>query len=169
MKNKAIDQILEKYFTGESSLQEEKQLKSYFNHEEYGKEYDEIAPIFQYFQKAEHHQLDEAFDEKILASISKSTQRKGQIRWMKYSAIAASIAVVLSLGIWYINDININTNTATAINWDEYLVEDEAEAIAQLQFALSKTSNAINKGTTSAMENIQKERKELQSILDISN
>ncbi|MFK8297937.1 hypothetical protein ACI76O_03895 [Capnocytophaga cynodegmi] len=49
---KKIELLLEKYFEGETSLQEEKELQEYFNSENVDASLEKYRPMFSYFQKA---------------------------------------------------------------------------------------------------------------------
>lgn len=48
---KRIDELLEKYFAGITSMQEEKELKNYFNSQGIEKEHEKYLPLFQAFEK----------------------------------------------------------------------------------------------------------------------
>lgn len=49
---KKIELLLEKYFEGETFLQEEKELQEYFNSENVDASLEKYRPMFSYFQKA---------------------------------------------------------------------------------------------------------------------
>lgn len=51
MKNNLINQLLDQYFEGQTSLKEEKQLRGYFRQKEIFKEHEPYAPLFRYSDK----------------------------------------------------------------------------------------------------------------------
>ena len=51
MDYKNINNLLEKYWEGESSLQEEETLKQYFNHGTVAPELEQYQSLFQYFKE----------------------------------------------------------------------------------------------------------------------
>ena len=52
-----IKQILEKYWEGETSLQEENLLHEYFNSDDVVEELKDVQPMFQYFKEEQKHVL----------------------------------------------------------------------------------------------------------------
>ena len=50
MNKSEVKMLLEKYFEGETSLQEERHLRDYFSSQTVDKEFGEYAPLFQYFK-----------------------------------------------------------------------------------------------------------------------
>ena len=50
MNKSEVKMLLEKYFEGETSLQEERHLRDYFSSQTVDKEFSEYAPLFQYFK-----------------------------------------------------------------------------------------------------------------------
>ncbi|MDR0427088.1 MAG: hypothetical protein LBH12_00635 [Dysgonamonadaceae bacterium] len=51
LKNKDIQQLIENYFEGKTSLQEEQFLRNYFRQESTDVEFESYRPIFQYFNE----------------------------------------------------------------------------------------------------------------------
>ena len=45
-----IDKLLDKYWNGESSLQDEKDLRAYFLSDSVDEEYQDLIPLFSYFE-----------------------------------------------------------------------------------------------------------------------
>ena len=88
---KYIQGLLEKYWEGESSLEEERQLKQYFNSGDVDKSLRKFMPIFQAFQDEQAVQ----FQETKVVSMNAS-----RVNW-RYLAMAASFALVLAAGLWW--------------------------------------------------------------------
>jgi hypothetical protein len=82
-----IQQLLEKYWEGETSVEEERQLKSYFNFGEIDPQHQKYAPMFQAF-KAEQ-------------SVQYHKRHVLPLRPQMYWAAAASVALLLTAGVWW--------------------------------------------------------------------
>jgi len=95
MKNKEIEKLLEKYFEGDTSLQEEKRLQHYFLYEEVDMEWKEYRIWFAAL-KQESEIIDES-NEKY-AFLENTGHRIPLVR-NKYWAIAATLLVLL--GSWF--------------------------------------------------------------------
>lgn len=83
-----IQAILEKYWEGESSIEEERQLKAYFASGTVDEQLRKYAPMFQAFREEQAVQLTKA---KIVP-----------IRPQMYWAAAASVAILLAVGAWWL-------------------------------------------------------------------
>ncbi|HFB99837.1 MAG TPA: pyruvate ferredoxin oxidoreductase, partial [Phaeodactylibacter sp.] len=62
MDYKNISQLLEKYWEGETSLQEENTLKQYFNQENVAQELQEYQPLFQFFKEEQDLVMSDDFE-----------------------------------------------------------------------------------------------------------
>lgn len=82
---KDIDNILNKYFEGETSLDEEKLLRQYFNSNEVDEEHLMYAPIFQYF----------AEEKQETVTISKPKKKDKLTLWTAIAACAAILLIVI--------------------------------------------------------------------------
>ena len=69
MDYKNIHQLLDKYWEGETSLDEEKTLKAYFNQEEVATDLQQFAPLFQYLNVAEEPALSDRFDQELMSKL----------------------------------------------------------------------------------------------------
>lgn len=79
-----IDKILEKYFEGETSLQEEETLRKYFTSGNIAEKHKVYGPLFGYFELERNKQNDV------------TTKPKRRISWpYAWSGIAASIIIIL--------------------------------------------------------------------------
>lgn len=141
---KDIDKILERYFEGESTLEEEQILRKYFNQPQIAERHKVYAPIFQFFIV----ESSENSEQNIVQTIEKR-ERFNLKPWI---SIAASIAIIVGLyiifspqiensnkSIVYINgnkttDINIINNEAlnsieNVTDMDESIVESQIDAL----------------------------------------
>ena len=84
---KSIQALLEKYWEGETTLEEERLIKGYFASDEVDVRLKPFAPMFQAFREEQTVQLNKG---KVVP-----------IRPQMYWAAAASIAILLAAGVWW--------------------------------------------------------------------
>ncbi len=129
MDSKKIKELLERYWNCETSLEEEAQLREYFQGTNIPDELKEAATLFQYFHESKNQPTPEvAFDPSKRAP-------KGEVKSLiSYSLrIAAGIAVLV-VATWFIrNEIN-----KQRIAEEEISVEDE-----EVKRAFEETKKAL--------------------------
>ena len=126
-----IDALLEKYFEGNTTIQEENQINKYFSSSNVTLNLQHYKPLFQ------------CFNEQKMVSYEKNINVKSnyKIFWM---AFAASIALIFGLGTF----LYINNNSNTASN-DLGSYESPEVAFQETQKALQMLSNNVNVGINS--------------------
>ena len=98
MDSKQIEQLLEKYWSCETSLEEEQQLRDYFLREDIPLQWKEASELFRYFQHQKKDQLTgPAFDEEVLRKVQ-GVKPAGKVVRMfyNYGRIAAGLLVVVA-------------------------------------------------------------------------
>ena len=100
MDYKYIEQLLERYWQGETTLQEEAILRNFFSQPDIPEHLRTYQPLFD-FEKEEP--LGDDFDERILGMIEEEEQPKAKIvtltsRLMPLFKAAAIVAIILTLG-----------------------------------------------------------------------
>jgi len=104
MDYKYINQLLDRYWQGETTLEEEAILRTFFSQEGIPAELQQYAPLFRYEQSEPATDvLGDDFDERILALIDEPTQVKARVitmrqRLMPLFKAAAVVAIILTLG-----------------------------------------------------------------------
>jgi hypothetical protein len=110
MDSNKIDELLNKYWNCESSLEEEQQLKEYFRGREIPEQWKETAALFRYFEENKKKTLsDVSFDHQVMEKV-KSPEKGKVVKLVQNSLrIAAGIAVLM-IAIWFVrNEIRTNT------------------------------------------------------------
>lgn len=127
-----IEDILEKYFQGETSIAEEKELKDYFSSPNVAQHLEQYKPIFGYFSQVK--------EQKSTQEIPLKTKKRN-VAWL---SIAASVVVLLGIGTYfYVSE----KNAAPAVAQTELGTYDNPEeALAATQKALALLSNKVNVG-----------------------
>jgi hypothetical protein len=130
-----IENILEKYFQGETTIAEENQLKEYFSSPDVAQHLEQYKPIFGYFSQAKQ--------QKSTQEIPLKTKRRN-VAWL---SIAASIVVLLGIGTYLFMS---QENTAPVVAQSELgTYDDPEEALKATQKALSLLSSNVNVGIES--------------------
>lgn len=117
-----IKNLIEKYFDGTTSIQEEKQLKAYFSSNQIAPELEKYRGLFSYFSSEQQTQTAQEIVIKPKPRFS---------FW-----IAASVVVALGLGIVLLQPKESELGT----------FEDPEIALQETQKALRLVSENINKG-----------------------
>ncbi|MDO4163005.1 MAG: hypothetical protein Q4D56_01275 [Bacteroides sp.] len=102
MDSKYIEQLLERYWKCETSLDEEARLRTYFTEEAVPEHLLRYKDLFVYQQLLQDAHLDDDFDARVLAEVEVPVVKARRMtlvsRFMPLFKAAAVVAVVLSLG-----------------------------------------------------------------------
>lgn len=126
MELRKIEHLLDKYFEGETTLEDEKALRDYFNSPDPDPKYEDYKPLFTYYER----------ESKLEPMISRKQNAKSST-WM---SVAASVVVVIGVGIYaYQNQPQEDLGT----------FDDPEVALQQTQRALELLSENVNVGMQS--------------------
>lgn len=128
-----IEKILEKYFEGETSIAEEKELKAYFSSSDVAQHLEQYKPVFGYFSQAKQEQFT--------ATIPLQSKRKQKrLAWL---SVAASVVVMLGVGLFAYQ------NTSETAQENLGVIDDPEIAFKETQKALALISKHVNTGIES--------------------
>lgn len=102
MDSDKIDELLNKYWNCETSLEEEQQLQAYFQEGNIPEQLMETAALFRYFDEHKKKTLmDVSFDRQVMKKVK--APKKGKMATLVYNTmrIAAGI-VVLMVAVWLV-------------------------------------------------------------------
>ena len=158
MDYKNINHLLEKYWEGETSLQEEETLRQYFNNGSVAPEFRQFAPLFQYLKEEQDVLISDDFEKRLLEQLENEPVAKvRKLNWMRVIRSVAAVGIVL-LGAFFIYQ---NTKPvekprgAKIIILDDFENESEKqEAIATAKAALSLISKKMRKGSKKASKGL---------------
>ncbi|WP_298224433.1 hypothetical protein [Flavobacterium sp.] len=128
-----IETLLEKYFEGETTIAEENELKRYFSSETVAPHLQQYQALFGYYAT----EKSQNFERELPLQQSK----KSQIKWI---SIAASIVVLLGVGIYAFNNLSAEKSNEELGTYD-----DPEEAFRETQKALAMLSTNVNVGIES--------------------
>lgn len=129
MELRQIEILLEKYFEGETTLQEEKKLKAYFSSSEVAPHLESYIPMFANFQKQKEVQFTKA--------LPLQPRKQNYVKWI---GVAASFVALFGT-LLYFNPQENSNDLGTFSNPEEAFIET--------QKALNMVSTEVNKGIKS--------------------
>lgn len=128
-----IENLIEKYFNGETSIAEENELKLYFTSTNVAQHLEQYQPVFGYFAQAKTEQFK--------ATIPLKSKKRNLVVWL---SIAASVVVMLGIGTFMYNQTN------DEIEFEGCNANDNPEVVLkETQKALDLVSQKINTGVVS--------------------
>lgn len=150
-----IEQLIEKYNNAETTLQEEAQLKAYFQSDNVASHLEQYKPMFQYFSQSKKEQYTK--------DVPLTTKKTKLYQWISVAAVA-----VLMLGFFIPNWDNGPKTLADYPQEDQQMYLETKEALAML-------SNNLNDGVSSlkvldlASENFNVGLEKATHITEFSN
>lgn len=133
MELKLVEQLLEKYFQGETKIAEEKQLKAYFSSNDVTPHLVKYQSLFGYFET----QKETQFKQKIPLQ----PRKQSTVKWM---GIAASFVMLFGLATFYFYSSEPKQE-------DLGTYDNPEEAFAATQKALLMVSEQVNIGMESVV------------------
>ncbi len=144
-----IKNLLDRYFAGETSLEDEQQLREYFSSDEVDPKLDVFKPLFRVLARDRDLRAP-----KGLKNPAAKRRYIGRPLWQGL-AIAATLAGVVFFSGVFSKDQNTEPATAaTGIDWSQYEVNDPEQALALTKEALQYTSTQLQEATQSAMQGL---------------
>jgi len=146
MDSKHIEHLLEKYWACETSLEEENELKDFFNQEEIPEHLLPHAPLFKYLkEESSNPTLDEYFDQEVLQALEPNKAGKQVVMktWYKPYLKVAAVLVILVVASFALTRF-LNQQEEPALLADTY--DNPEDAFEETKKALLLISKSIGKG-----------------------
>jgi len=124
-----IEQLLEKYFDAQTSIEEEKDLKKYFSSSDVAQHLQQYKPLFGYAIQARQEQFS--------AILPLKTNKRKSVIWI---SAAASVIVLLGVSLFTYNHYNQPKSN------DLGTYDDPEIAYKETQKALAMISEHVNIG-----------------------
>jgi hypothetical protein len=155
----SINQLIEKYFNGETSLTEETSLKKYFNSGAVSEDLKQYEPLFQYFEEEKERVLTDDFDQKLFEKIG-GAGKVIQMRSTRMVYLRVAAAVVFLIASFFLfQNIDGTIAEPEPIVWEQYEPETTEEAYEETKKALRLLAMTLNKGTKKAANEVSKMEK----------
>lgn len=148
--------LIEKYWAGETTLEEEKVLKAYFEKEEIEEELVTFAPMFHYWKDAKKTTFQQPLDNILIHSNAKVKPLKVVNRVYQIRKIAAAILVLIMIGFGYQKIQTPSKGERIATYWANKEIKDPQEAFLKTKAALLLVSKKLNSGTEAAFQQVTK-------------
>jgi hypothetical protein len=154
MNEQKIHELLQRYFNGATSLSEESELQRYFAEGDIHDSLKAYQPMFVFF----------AEERTVEPPVRKPTARYINLSWVAITSIAASIAILLLVGLPKTQDHYI-------YYVDGQRVYDQATALESAESSLQMLAASMQKARSSmtALETVQEGNKPLQQLSKIAN
>ncbi|WP_299222356.1 hypothetical protein [uncultured Aquimarina sp.] len=123
-----IEKLLEKYFEGETTLSEEKELKVYFTGESVPSHLERYKDLFQFFS-----------NESQVTATSEVTLSTNRVPWYTWIGVAASIALIVGL---FIKDVPPGVDPEGVYG----TYDDPEMALQKTKEALDLVAKLMNEG-----------------------
>ncbi len=158
--------LIEKYFAGETTLEEERSLKAYFRNEASVEDgLKGYAPLFRFFEKEQARVLPAGFEQQVQAERT-IKGRRFRLSPLRIAAAAAIAALLLMAGVLVYREVVPETAPVAAIDWSKYEPKTPEEAYKITRAALMKVSSEMNRGVGLAAEKVDLEIQRLSDRED---
>ncbi len=144
MDSEKLEELLQKYWDCETSLEEEQQLHEYFRNENVPEKLKDTAALFHYFEQQKSTSVSEQFDRTLMGQLKKP---KGKVTNLIQTSlkIAAGIAVLV-VAVFFVRE-EIRKNDVVAME-DTY--DDPQKALEETKKALLMISKGFGRAEEQA-------------------
>ena len=152
-----IDNLLEKYFNGDTSIDEERQLKQYFSQQPIDPDLAHLKPLFAFLKKEKTVEMPE--QEAVNLRPIAGGKKTGWRRFYSLAVAAAMLATFAVGGFLYQKNMAEERERIAyeKLHTDTY--EDPEKAMAEIKNALALVSRKMNKGKKEAAKGLKKVEK----------
>lgn len=132
-----LNNLIDKYFEGETTLEEEKRLREYFSQQDFmiPPEFLQYAPLFRYFEdKRENKILEPVIDNQLANNTDITQKRNKRSLYIRYTAVAASLALLIAVG-FKVSNFNNNSRSMAYI---------DGKRVSNIETINNQAINALN-------------------------
>ncbi len=147
MDSKHIEQLLEKYWNCETSLEEEQQLRAYFRGDDIPGPLKEAAALFRYFEQQKQLPLaDHGFEAKVISKIQRE-RPEGKVVKMTYNMvrIAAGLIVVIAAVYFVRLEVRKSYPPEDTFSDPKMAFEETKKALMMISKGFGKAQKEANK------------------------
>lgn len=160
MKLHEIEVLLEKFYNGETNLDEEKTLRDYLNQDDIPEQFQAEKEHFNFLLDEQELALGEEFDTLILESLKESNNPDTVRLWI-YRTSGVAAALLLFLLVWFGTDLMQPKEVYGTIT-------DPALAFSETQKVMDEVSKKMNKGLLPAEIAVKKIDENVNRVGDLN-
>ena len=150
-----ISTLIEKYFAGKTSQEEETQLRTYFNSGKVEAPLLQYQPLFQFFENESQQGVNADFDKKLFEKMGGEAKIIPMRSWRRRLMRVAAVAAILFGAYLFFQTPPSGPEVAT-IDWSAHEINDEQLAYEETVKALRLLSSKLNKGKNKAAHEVAK-------------
>lgn len=168
MDSRRIDDLLQRYWACETSLEEEQQLCDYFQGSDIPEQHKEAAAMFRYFSSNKKKSIGEGFDNKVLQLTHTAKKTKVVPLVVNTMRIAAGIAVLVVAAYFVRKEVRQSDPVAMEDTYSDpkLAFEETKKALMMISKGFTQAETEARKINlfNEAQEEIQKETKRDSSL-----
>jgi len=154
MESKIINSLVERYFEGETTLEEEMKLRAYFQSTEVEADLKKYQPLFQFYAREKELSLSENFEEKFENALQPS-EKQAVVRNINFRLVRIAATLLLLIGgIWLATFLINNSQKEPKVDWTTYEIDDPELALQETMKALALVSNKFKTAEETTEKNI---------------
>ncbi len=147
MTKKQINDLLDKYWAAEATLEEESKLFAYFSSDEVLAEYQNLVPLFKTLDTKKNVRMNPSYNQSFWTQkaqlVAKPPKNSGRLLNLQKWAVAASFLLLVGFAAWFAKQNAYQAPRQTAEITDPQKALEESEmAIKYLISKLSKGQEA---------------------------
>ena len=151
-----MKELLEKYFDGNTSLEEERKLKQYFRSAKVDEEMKPFGPLFQAIDNEQVEGVSDEFESNLFAKLDEGAKVVRMNSWRRNILRIAAVGAVLLAAYFALRPTPAQVQE---IAWEKYEVTDEELALEETKKALMLLSSKLNRGKNKTAKEVSKTEK----------
>ena len=151
MEYQVVRNLIDRYFRGETTLEEEASLREYFRAGPVDERCREYAALFRWMGREQDRQLEDERANDMFRQLEPSGRKTVSMRAVSRQWILRiAAALVLMVGMWWTYQAQRAAEQTAEVDWSKYEITSEREALMITRGALLKASKSLNKGANAA-------------------
>jgi len=160
---KRINELLKRFYKGETTLEEEKYLEQFFSKDNVPEALFADKELFMVMKEPVDIEIPDDLNAKISDAIDRAERNElktRRISWFSLSGLAAGLLVLISVYLFFLKD---GSESLFAGKTMEDTYDDPIEAYEEVKRTLAYVSDKFNEGT-SELKHIQKVNRTVENL-----
>lgn len=161
MTTEQIRPLLDRYFEGETTLEEEQQLRTWFHSEDLPADLLPFRPLFLHFEKEQTEGLSSDFEKRLLEKLDPKPETPVRRLFPMVWRVAAAVLMAFTAGYlgYMLPQWQQSQPVAGQIDWEKYEIDDPELALEETKEALLLLSEKLNRSANKATKELKKVEK----------